>query len=407
MCDLGRATNLLKFLYHLYNGIPFVKIKHCINEPLRHPKVSDLYFSRELDVGSIVTTSGYLSKYCQYFKPASYVSHVYQPTECRYSRSSIHGTGTSYSRQTIKIGASRPTYFPVQALPNWEVSADDSYKIAFLYPESFTRFLQCSDLDKKNILEQYKAIPVLLSNFDFNRLTDRWLSKITARIVPLPDDAQKKFFEISGDSNAEGKWKESLELLMYSHFRPSSELIGFALDGRQRFEYSIDKDKKNDFSVGAYVEGHFINTPENMYNYDFGCFIPRVQTSSPITNPSNEFNNRIYGLAKNKGLYVDDYNVSFVRHYVRDDTITILQKNNIFSLYTDLPLLNERSAKKKYDEMVGLYHRLRINVCKQLKQEKCTNVKFFLDFIWDYRKVCAFDKRGLKNKFIENLNNYK
>ncbi len=384
--DMITALKNVNFLYKLYKAVPTTKIKNIIETPFRHAKLSDEYFQRELEAGDIVTVSGYLSKYCQYFKPTSYAPGVYKPSIEETKMSFDRFGNNPVLRTSLEMGLApaKKAVVPLQALPMFgEGSA--SYLIAFLYPDDFTGFLEVGGVytDAK-ITESHKAIPVLLNEKDFSRLTEKKV-KLTAKLHPLPQDAVNAFSNTFVDND--------VQKMMYLHFRPTSELVGFAIDARETLEVSTEK-METRIKAGVYVEGHFEAGPTDMHRFDFGNLVDGVTASTTNRKDNGNVSQRVYGREPDIPVYWDNIEKGFIRYYLRNDRVKIMQYNSTISFYTEFSLLDDRDAYENQTRLKTVYNGTWRSIKKYFSANGQPDATFELDFVWDYRKAGMFHNKG-------------
>lgn len=359
-------------------SIALTKIRNRVTTPYRVEKLSDDFFNSRINIGSVVTVKGVLSRYAPTYRPLSYV-----PTIPRKGEGKITGLsrepGSNRIIQHKTLTTSFQTFqFPVQALPPMQNELG-RYCIAYLYPESFNGFLLEQDPNKKDNLadsllinDSSRMIPILIPEHVLENNSECRVT-LTGVVSLIPEDITRLL------SNGSCETRSSF---YYAFHRPTSVKISFCIDCRTETSFDIRQNARLETLPAAiYIEGHFEGVADERYRNEFKLAVPDVL----------DFD---FGFATHPGK------ILYVTANKHISAIGALP--SIFGFYAETDLADNRDLDVKLSAMQQFYKKFRQSAGREIRQQSGTEAKFKPDFIYDWRRQNYFHPEGvLSNKDVD------
>lgn len=357
-----------------FKNILKTKAKHYFSEPIRIEKITDDYFSSKLDVGSVITTKGLLTRYGFNYRPRTYITTIPMFLSDQSTGKKIEIENKKYEYRLLNA-IYKPFQFPIQSLPKIEADTG-KFKICYLYPSTTNSFILDEDKNKYSqgqkillddhlkITSQHQGIPVLLNENDIEKLCEK-IVKITGIVTDIPDDILDNLMTSLCKTRRD---------FYYSFLRPTAPRTGFCIDCRDNInsDFTIKSPIKS--LLGAvYLESHFNNL--NIDNFE--------------TELRNAIPNYIDIRMKYK-TYPD------IIHYNTNNEINLMyHRNGVYGFYIETDLVDQIKFDISLKKLQAFYSFFATNSQKIIQDKFDLQSDLKLDFLFDYKRQKLFDHNGV------------
>lgn len=374
---------IFKTTYDIYTNVK-TKAIHRIHTPQLIDTISSEYFNGNLKASSIITTNGYLSRYCNLYYPRTYASNIPGVSSHKYlGYEQKNGKMLGKAQQTTTYQLFQ---IPVQTLPLLPGN-NEAFQVGYLYPNNFRSFILEIDEKKKNnkladdnllISNEVKPIPVLLNKDDFNKLCENNI-KITGIITEIPNEMEEQITS---------RFNSTLMDFSYNYFRPYSPRIGFCIDCRLKSSSGFTTiNSKNNLRGAIYIEAHFQDYNDDSLENEIRKVIPDVLPLVFKTGDKPE-----------------------ITPYCTTGDIRVIRRDgNIYGFYTETDLLDQEEYEVKLKKLHATYDSFRKKSQQVIRSITGKDFKLKPDFIYDYRRQKLFHPDGVLlsneiNTIMENDN---
>lgn len=365
-----------------------IKQNKYIKDEFTIEKISDDFFSGNLNIGNIVSVSGFLSKNGLFHKPSSFIKTIgrgIKQVKPIFDPKTHQKIGFDKQSCSVRINYLQ---LPIQVIPPVE-----DFNVLFLYNQDIKDFCLEFDKDKEEknkaglyqedffkVKHIHKPIMVLVNNKYSHNYSEKNV-KITGKICPIPKSVDNYFIDNASKTTRD---------LMYNYWRPFSAIseLGFCIDCRVESEMELAVNKtvpiiKRKGSV--YLEAHFNDITEET--------IKLIDTHFP------EILGNVFD---GKNLTINSYGSEKEVSFISLSGIDVVRNGNMYGFYAETELGNQIRVEETLKKLNLIFHRFKKHSFDIIGEKENKVADLQLDFIYDFNKKNLFDKL-LVSKEVERI----